>query len=52
VQTWFIMGGVVTLLMAITMFFVPAIMNFEKGRNGATVETDQAEISLAVNPGE
>jgi DHA3 family macrolide efflux protein-like MFS transporter len=52
VQTWFIMGGVVTLLMAITMFFVPAIMNFEKGRNGATVETDQGEISLAVNPGE
>lgn len=34
VQTWFIIGGVVTGLMGIVGFFVPVIMHFEDGRNG------------------
>jgi DHA3 family macrolide efflux protein-like MFS transporter len=33
VQTWFIIGGVVTILMGITGVFIPAIMHFEEGRN-------------------
>jgi DHA3 family macrolide efflux protein-like MFS transporter len=33
VQTWFIIGGVVTILMGITGLFIPAIMHFEDGRN-------------------
>lgn len=32
VQTWFIIGGVVTAVMGITSFFIPAIMHFEDGR--------------------
>jgi DHA3 family macrolide efflux protein-like MFS transporter len=32
VQTWFIIGGVVTILMGISGVFVPAIMHFEDGR--------------------
>jgi MFS transporter, DHA3 family, macrolide efflux protein len=32
VQTWFIMGGIVTGLMGIASFFIPAIMHFEDGR--------------------
>ena len=32
VQTWFIIGGVVTLLMGAGSMFVPAIMHFEEGR--------------------
>jgi hypothetical protein len=32
VQTWFMIGGIVTLLMGITSLFIPAIMNFEHGR--------------------
>ena len=32
VQTWFIIGGIVTILMGITGLFVPAIMHFEDGR--------------------
>jgi MFS transporter, DHA3 family, macrolide efflux protein len=32
VQTWFIIGGVVTLVMGITSLFIPAIMHFEDGR--------------------
>jgi DHA3 family macrolide efflux protein-like MFS transporter len=32
VQTWFIIGGIVTGLMGITSFFIPAIMHFEDGR--------------------
>ncbi len=33
VQTWFIIGGVVTGLMGIMSLFIPAIMHFEDGRN-------------------
>jgi DHA3 family macrolide efflux protein-like MFS transporter len=33
VQTWFIIGGVVTIVMGISGIFVPAIMHFEDGRN-------------------
>jgi len=33
VQAWFIIGGIVTALMGISSFFVPAIMRFEDGRN-------------------
>jgi hypothetical protein len=32
VQTWFMIGGIVTLLMGITSLFIPAIMNFEHSR--------------------
>jgi DHA3 family macrolide efflux protein-like MFS transporter len=32
VQIWFIVGGAVTIFMAILAFFIPAVMNFEKGR--------------------
>jgi DHA3 family macrolide efflux protein-like MFS transporter len=35
VQTWFIIGGIVTGLMGITSFFIPAIMHFEDGRSAA-----------------
>jgi MFS transporter, DHA3 family, macrolide efflux protein len=32
VQTWFILGGVVTASMAIAGLFIPAVLNFEEGR--------------------
>ena len=50
IQTWFLVGGVVTLLMAISSFFIPAVMNFEKSRNGkapAEVESEKIVISAA-----
>jgi DHA3 family macrolide efflux protein-like MFS transporter len=48
IQTWFLVGGVVTLLMAISSFFIPAVMNFEKGRNGkAPVEAEPEEIVIS-----
>jgi hypothetical protein len=31
VQTWFLIGGIVTLLMALTMFTIPAVVHFEQG---------------------
>jgi DHA3 family macrolide efflux protein-like MFS transporter len=34
VQTWFILGGIVTILMGVTSLFVPAILNFEESRSG------------------
>jgi DHA3 family macrolide efflux protein-like MFS transporter len=33
VQTWFIIGGIVTGLMGIASLFIPAIMHFEDGRS-------------------
>lgn len=33
VQTWFIIGGIVTGVMGISGFFIPAIMHFEDGRS-------------------
>jgi DHA3 family macrolide efflux protein-like MFS transporter len=35
VQTWFMIGGVVTIGMGIIGVFIPAIMHFEDGRNAA-----------------
>jgi MFS transporter, DHA3 family, macrolide efflux protein len=32
VQTWFIIGGIVTAIMGIAGFFIPAVMHFEDGR--------------------
>ncbi len=37
VQTWFIIGGIVTTLIAIISFFIPAVMHFEDGRGGVAV---------------
>jgi DHA3 family macrolide efflux protein-like MFS transporter len=44
VQTWFIIGGVVTIAMGIIGVFVPAIMHFEDGR----VVAKPAEIEESV----
>lgn len=35
-QSWFVIGGIVTGLMGITGFFIPAIVNIENGSNAAT----------------
>jgi DHA3 family macrolide efflux protein-like MFS transporter len=32
VQTWFIIGGIVTGLMGVVSLFIPAVMHFEEGR--------------------
>ncbi len=44
VQTWFIIGGVVTIGMGIIGIFVPAIMHFEDGRS--TDKSTESEESL------
>ncbi len=36
VQTWFIIGGIVTGLMGVASLFIPAIMHFEDGRAAAS----------------
>ena len=37
VQTWFIIGGIVTGLMGVASLFIPAIMHFEDGRAAVTI---------------
>lgn len=44
VQTWFLLGGIATLLMAVASLFVPAVMNFEKGRNGRADSPAEAVV--------
>lgn len=53
VQTWFIIGGIVTLLMAIGMRFIPAVMNFEDGHQGvSTNQPAKSEVAVFVQPGD
>jgi len=52
IQTWFLIGGVVTLVMAFSMMFIPAVVNFEKGRgverNGVGPETEELQDPVVV----
>ncbi len=48
VQTWFIIGGVVTIAMGIGGAFIPAVMHFEDGRNSTSTQPAEAEGSSAV----
>ena len=45
VQTWFIIGGIVTGLMGVVSLFVPAIMNFEEGRGAIPSITAEKSIT-------
>lgn len=48
VQIWFVVGGVVTLVMGTAMFFIPAVMNFEKGAPAA-ITALEADLTLAAS---
>jgi MFS transporter, DHA3 family, macrolide efflux protein len=53
VQTWFIIGGIVTLVMAVSMRFIPAVMTFENGHTGAVVtEAGKIEAVVSAQPGD
>lgn len=49
IRTWYWVAGLLSLLMGIGSFFIPLIMNVEKGRNGneAPVENPPAQIATA-----
>jgi DHA3 family macrolide efflux protein-like MFS transporter len=45
VQTWFLIGGIVTVLMGIISPFIPAIMHFEDGRSATSLAlSDQSTL--------
>ena len=44
VQTWFIIGGIVTLVMGVTSLFIPAIMHFEDGRSSEAISVADKPI--------
>jgi len=54
VQSWFIIGGVSTLLMAMGGLFIPAIMNLEQGRKAVPAEStlNLSAASKPLNPGD
>jgi DHA3 family macrolide efflux protein-like MFS transporter len=45
VQTWFLIGGIVTLLMGVGCLFIPAVMHFEEGRTNAQQPADKTSSS-------
>jgi len=51
VRLWFIIGGIVTALMGIAGYFIPAIANIEQGRHPSAVEST-GQKSLAPIPGD
>ena len=44
VQTWFIIGGIVTLVMGVTSLFIPAIMHIEDGRSSEAISVADKPI--------
>jgi len=36
IQTWFLLGGTICILMAVAGFFIPALKNIEKERQNAS----------------
>ncbi len=48
VQTWFLIGGIVTVVMGVASLFVPAIMHFEEGRVIATPPTAEKPLPSGV----
>jgi DHA3 family macrolide efflux protein-like MFS transporter len=48
IQTWFLLGGTISILMAVAGFFIPALKNIEKERqNDSGLQTIEApELSL------
>jgi DHA3 family macrolide efflux protein-like MFS transporter len=49
VQTWFIIGGVVTIVMGIGSLFIPAIMHFEDGRQAVSAAPSEGLQTLESN---
>jgi len=52
VQTWFVVGGIVTLLLGVGAIFVPAIMHLEEEGRPASGETPAVQPEMARTPGD
>ena len=54
VQSWFIIGGIATILMGVSGLFIPAIMNLEQGRKPAQVVSapNLGAVTEPLNPGD
>lgn len=50
VRTWFIIGGMVTLLLAVSCYFMPSLMNIEQARDDHPEALDSAPTT-PVKPG-
>ncbi|MEA3440955.1 MAG: MFS transporter [Chloroflexota bacterium] len=51
VQTWYIIGGIVTAAMGLIGFFMPAVVNVEDGPPAA-VQLQDVSAPIATNPGD
>jgi DHA3 family macrolide efflux protein-like MFS transporter len=51
VQTWYVIGGVITASLGALAFFIPAIMNIESDRHGQAKEASASGDSEQILPG-
>ncbi len=49
VQMWFVIGGVITGLLGLSGFFVPAIVYFEEGKDAVRKSMEQAPLRMLEN---
>jgi len=50
IQTWYIIGGAVTLLMGIVGFFIPALVHVEDGRDLQNDTVQESDIPAGAEP--
>ncbi len=50
VQIWFVVLGITTVIMGISSFFIPAVMNLEKGRSPTSDPAASGDTSPAASP--
>jgi MFS transporter, DHA3 family, macrolide efflux protein len=50
VQTWFVVGGIVTLLLGVGAYFIPAIAHIEEQRSPVSAAVPDAQPKMAGSP--
>jgi DHA3 family macrolide efflux protein-like MFS transporter len=50
VQTWFVVGGIVTLLLGVGAYFIPAIAHIEEQRSPVSAAVPDAQPKMASSP--
>jgi len=49
VQTWFVLGGLVTAIMALSMLFIPAVLHFEDGTSHEDAKQDLVPVPVPID---
>jgi DHA3 family macrolide efflux protein-like MFS transporter len=50
VQSWYIMGGIISIVMAVVGCFIPAVMNLEEGRGQGNEIVNDSAVDTTMTP--